>query len=184
MSPTTTEQLVRPGTYTIDPDHSSVEFQVKHLGIATVKGFFSEFEGRLEVGESLDDARASGAVKVASINTRSAQRDEHLRSPDFFDAEQYPELRFESTGIEPAGDGELKVIGSLTIRGVTRPVELHAEVEGYETDPWGNERIGLQARAQIDRREFGMTFNQAVGAGNFLVADKVKIVIEVSAIKA
>jgi polyisoprenoid-binding protein YceI len=170
------------GTWKVDPVHSSVEFQVKHLGIATVKGQFTEFEGTLEVGE--DSARANGTVEVASVNTREPQRDAHLRSADFFDVEQFPQITFQSTEITPLDDEEFKVIGQLTIHGVTREVTLHATLEGTETDPQGNPRVGLSANTQINRSDYEMKFNAALGSGNVVVSDKVKILLDISAVKA
>jgi polyisoprenoid-binding protein YceI len=178
----TAQQGIEQGTWQVDPAHSSVEFQVKHMGIATVKGFFGEFTGQLEV--TGDDATAYGTVSVASVNTRDAQRDEHLRSADFFDVENHPGIEFRSTAIEPTDDETLRVQGELTIRGTTRPIELEAELQGADVDPWGNERVALEATGRIDRSDYGMTFNQALGSGNMLVADRVELVISVSAVKA
>lgn len=171
------------GTWAADQGHSSVGFAVKHLGIATVRGNFGEFEGTLTVGESPADTRIEGRVKVASVNTNEPDRDAHLLSPDFFDAEQFPEITFVSTSIEADGDDEFKVSGDLTIHGVTNPVELEVEVQGTETDPWGNERVGLEIEGSISRGDFGMKFNQALGSGNLLVADKVKLSLDISAVK-
>jgi polyisoprenoid-binding protein YceI len=181
MSDTAT--LVPTGTWNVDPAHSQVGFAVKHLGIATVRGVFKQFEGTLEVGEDLCTAKVRGTVKTASIDTNDATRDEHLRNSDFFDAENYPEMTFESTSIEAGGDDELKVVGNLTIRGVTNPIELDAEVGGTELDPWGNERVGLEANGQISRSDYGMKFNIALGSGNVAVGDKVKIILDISAVK-
>jgi polyisoprenoid-binding protein YceI len=180
MSATT---VVPTGTWNVDPIHSRVGFSVRHLGIATVRGTFKEFEGTLEVGEDLSSARARGTVKPASIDTHDASRDDHLRSADFFDVENYPEIAFASTSIEVTGAGEWKVVGDLTIRGVTKEIELDAEVGGTENDPWGNERIGLEASGQISRSDFGMKFNIALGSGNVVVSDKVKVILDISAVK-
>jgi polyisoprenoid-binding protein YceI len=169
------------GTWKVDPVHSSVEFQVKHLGIATVKGQFTEFEGTLEIGA--DGARASGSVEVASVDTREAQRDAHLRSADFFEVESFPRIEFASTAIRPLDEDELEIDADLTIHGVTQPVTLKAVFEGAETDPQGNERVGVSASAQINRSQFGMKFNAALGSGNVVVSDRVKILVEVSAVK-
>jgi polyisoprenoid-binding protein YceI len=171
------------GTWAVDPAHSTVEFSVKHLGIATVKGVFREFEGSLVIGEDLASASAAGTVKVASVDTNEAQRDEHLRSPDFFDAATYPELTFASTAIRPVDDDVFEVDGDITLHGVTMPITLTAEIQGLEQDPWGNERIGLEVTGQLKRGEFGMTFNQALGSGNMLVSDKVKLSLDISAVK-
>ncbi len=179
--PVATTTPLPTGTWAVDPVHSSVEFHVKHLGIATVKGQFTDFEGTLEVGA--DGARASGSVEVASVDTREPQRDEHLRSADFFEVESFPRIEFVSTAIRPLADDEFEIDSNLTIHGVTRPVTLKAVLEGTETDPQGNERVGVSATAQIDRSDFGMKFNAALGSGNLVVSDKVKILVEVSAVR-
>jgi polyisoprenoid-binding protein YceI len=178
----TTRTVLPTGTWTVDPAHSNIEFSVKHLGIATVRGAFNEFEGGFEVGED-GSARARGTVNAASIDTNEDRRDAHLRSEDFFHAEVHPELSFESTEIRPLGEDAFLIHGELTMRGVTRPVVLEAELQGTETDPWGNERVALEANGQLNRRDWGMTFNQALGSGNMLVSDKVKLTLDISAIK-
>lgn len=180
-TPTATTALPT-GTWKVDKVHSSVEFQVKHLGIATVKGQFTEFEGTLEV--SPENTVAYGTVQVASVNTREPARDEHLRSADFFDAEQNPEISFRSTSITPVDEDDFEIEGDITIHGVTGPLKLKATLEGTETDPQGNDRVGVSAVGQIDRKDFGMTFNAALGSGNLLVSDKVKIQLDISAVKA
>jgi polyisoprenoid-binding protein YceI len=179
---TVTQTALPSGTWNVDPVHSSVEFHVKHLGIATVKGQFKEFEGTLEVGP--DGSRAYGTVKVASVDTREPQRDTHLRSPDFFDADQYPEIAFQSTAIRPLDEDTFEIDGDLSIHGVTRSLTLNATLEGTETDPQGNPRVGLSANAQIDRSDYEMKFNMALGSGNVVVSDKVKILLEISAVKS
>jgi len=179
----TTTTLVPTGTWTADQAHSKVGFAVKHMGIATVRGEFTEFEGTLEVGDDLSTAKAYGTVKTASIDTNEPQRDEHLRSPDFFDAERFPELSFESTSIEPVDDETFRILGNLTLHGVTREIRLEAVVQGTDTDPWGNERVGLEIVGQLSRGDYDMKFNQALGSGNLLVGDKVKLVLDVSAVK-
>ena len=180
---TTATTLIPTGTFAIDPAHSRVEFAVKHLGIATVKGSFAEFEGTLELTDDLTEAKAYGSVDVSSVDTKESQRDDHLRSPDFFDAEQFPKLTFRSTEIRSLDPETLEIDGELTLHGVTREITLSAELQGTETDPWGNERVGLEARGQISRGDFGMTFNQVLGSGNVLVSDKVKLSFDISAIK-
>jgi len=167
------------GTWNVDPAHSRIEFSVKHLGIATVRGAFNEFEGTLE----LDSGRAYGTVKAASVDTNDETRDAHLRSGDFFEAEEHPELRFESTSIRSLGDDEFEIEGDLSIRGVTNPVVLSAELQGSETDPWGNERIALEVTGKLDRSDWGMTFNQVLGSGNMLVSDRVKLQLDIAAVK-
>ena len=183
MSATATAITPLTGTWAVDPTHSSVEFSVKHLGIATVKGVFREFAGTLEIGEDLAASRASGTVQVASVDTNEAQRDEHLRSPDFFDVATYPELTFASTAIRPVDEDVFEIDGELTLHGVTKPMTLTAEVQGFEQDPWGNQRVGLEVTGQLQRSDYGMTFNQALGSGNVLVSDKVKLSLDISAVK-
>jgi polyisoprenoid-binding protein YceI len=178
-----TPTFVPTGTWVIDPAHSNVEFQVKHLGIATVRGAFNAFEGTLEIGEGLSSVTARGSVDVASVDTNEPQRDTHLRSADFFDADNHPQLRFASTAITPIDAETFEIEGELTMRGETRPITLKAEVAGTETDPWGNERVGLEITGQLSRGEYGMTFNQALGSGNVLVSDKVKLRLDISAVK-
>jgi polyisoprenoid-binding protein YceI len=175
--------LVPTGTWAVDPTHSSVEFAVKHMGIATVRGKFTEFEGTLEVGEDLPSSKARGSVKVASITTNEEQRDEHLRGPDFFDAEQYPEITFESTRIEPIDEDSSRVFGNLTMHGITKEVKIEVVFQGADTDPWGNERVGLEAVGVLKRSDFDMKFNQALGSGNMLVGDKVNVSLDISAVK-
>lgn len=181
MSDTST--LVPTGTWNVDPAHSRVGFAVKHLGIATVRGVFKEFEGSLEIGEDLASTKARGSVQTASVDTNEPSRDGHLRGPDFFDVESYPEITFESTSIEATGEDEWKVLGNLTIHGVTDEIALDVEIGGTENDPWGNERVGLEASGQISRSEYGMKFNIALGSGNAAVSDKVKIGLDISAVK-
>ena len=183
ITPTTETQALAQGTWNVDPSHSSVEFQVKHMGIATVKGFFSEFEGSLEVADD-GSLSARGTVDTASINTRNAQHDEHLRSPDFFDAENHPQIGFESTAIEQLDEETYRITGRLTIRGETREVVLEAETQGIDLDPWGNTRVGLEAVGQIDRHDYGLTWNQALESGGVLVGRKIKVLLDISAVKA
>lgn len=180
----TTPTLVPTGTWTVDPAHSKVGFAVKHMGIATVRGEFGDFEGTLEIGDDLSTARAYGTVKTPSIDTNQPQRDEHLRSPDFFDAATYPEISFESTLIEQANEDSYRITGNLTLHGVTNELVLDAEIQGTETDPQtGNERIGLEVTGQLSRGDYGISFNQALGSGNMLVADKVKLALDIAAVK-
>lgn len=176
---------VPAGAWRVDPNHSSVAFEVKHLMIATVRGQFSEFDGGLEAAE--DDpshSRAWGGVRVASIDTGNPDRDAHLRSPDFFDAERYPEMRFESSRIRHIEGGRYEVTGDLTIKDVTREVSVDATVEGVAEDPWGNERVGISIRGVIDRTDFGLTWQQKAPTGALLVGEDVTLLIDVSAVRA
>jgi polyisoprenoid-binding protein YceI len=183
MISTAKATLVPAGTWTVDPIHSTVGFSVKHLGIATVRGKFENFEGTLEIGEGDESARAYGTVQGVSVNTGDAGRDKHLRSADFFGVEQNPELRFESAEITQVDEDSFEIAGDLTMNGVTKPITLTAEVEGTETDPWGNERVALEVTGQLNRGDWDMTFNQALGSGNLLVGEKVKLQLDIAAVK-
>jgi polyisoprenoid-binding protein YceI len=174
---------VPTGTWHVDPAHSSIEFEIKHMMIATVRGRFTEFEGTVVAAEDIADSRAYGLVKTASIDTNDRSRDEHLRSPDFFDVERYPEIRFESTRIQPAGGRGYDVFGRLTIKDVTREVQLESTVEGADRDPWGNDRVGIRARGTINRKDFGLTWQRALESGGFLVGEDVRLLIDLSAVR-
>jgi len=170
--------------YQIDPAHSTVSFSVKHMMIAKVHGSFKKFSGQLEY-DSQNPARAGVDVKIeaASIDTGEADRDKHLRSADFFDVEKYPQLSFKSTSVETSGK-ELKVIGDLTIHGVTKPVRLEVEGPSEEIkDPWGNVKMGVSATCKIKRKEFGLTWNAALEAGGVLVGDDINISLDIQFIK-
>ena len=180
----TTATKIPTGTWTADPAHSRIGFSVKHLGIATVHGSFGEFEGQIVLDGDLADAKITGSAKVTSINTAQPDRDAHLQSADFFDAENHPELTFESTSVHAVDDETFEVTGDLTMHGVTKPVTLKAELQGSETDPWGNERIGFEITGQLKRSDWDMKFNQALGSGNLAVSDKVKLSLDISAVKA
>jgi polyisoprenoid-binding protein YceI len=184
MSTSTISTSLPTGTWNVDPAHSKVGFAVKHMGIATVRGEFTEFAGTLEIAEDLSSAKAYGTVSAGSVDTNEPQRDAHLRSGDFFDVEQYPELRFESTSIEALDDEEYRITGQLTIHGVTNEIVLHADVQGTDIDPWGNERVGLEITGQLSRGDYDMKFNQALGSGNMLVADTIKLALDISAVRA
>jgi polyisoprenoid-binding protein YceI len=178
-----TKSLIPTGTWTVDATHSTVGFAVKHMGIANVRGQFTEFEGTLEVGEDLASSSARGSVKVESITTDDEQRDAHLRSADFFDVGEFPEILFESTLVEAIDDESTSVVGNLTMHGVTQEVKLKAVVQGTDTDPWGKERAGLEVVGVLKRSDFDMKFNQALGSGNVLVGDKVNMSLDISAVR-
>ena len=180
-SPTTLPAALRGTTWTVDVAHTTVEFRVRHAGVAKVRGVFREFGGALVVDDA-GVAHARGSVDVASIDTRIGARDDHLRSPDFFDAETHPELTFESTAIA-VEDGELRVAGEITIRGVTRPIELRGELVGTGYDGDGNERMGLELDGRLDRRDFGLTWNAAIDGGGVLVGNRVDLHLDVSAVR-
>jgi polyisoprenoid-binding protein YceI len=176
---TTAIEPVTATTWQLDPAHTSVEFAVKHLMISTVKGHFGDVTGT--VTGSLadpDSVSADISISVESIDTRQAQRDAHLRSPDFFDALKWPAIRFAGTRAEGDLNGDFALYGELTIRDVTREIRLDVTNEGALTDPWGNSRIGFSAKTKIDRRDFGLTWNQALEAGGFVVGDEIRLSID------
>jgi polyisoprenoid-binding protein YceI len=179
----TTQAPVKSTTWKIDPAHTTVEFAAKHLMITTVKGRFPDVEGEIVISDAdPSKSTASATIKAASIDTRTGQRDDHLRSADFLDVANYPEITFKSTRI--TGDkSDFKVTGDLTIRGVTREVTLDVTNEGSTKDPWGGDRIAFSATTKLDRREFGLTWNQAIEAGGVLVGNDVKVSIDVQAVK-
>ncbi|HEX6534855.1 MAG TPA: YceI family protein [Gemmatimonadaceae bacterium] len=166
----------------IDAAHTQVEFAVKHMMLATVKGRMGEVTGTIHLDER-DPGRSSVAVEIdaASIDTRVEQRDAHLRSADFLDVEHFPTITFRSTRVVPTGEGRARVEGDLTIRGVTRPIALDTTEEGRIKDPYGNDRIGFSATTRLDRRDFGLLWNQALEAGGVVVGNEVRITIEVEA---
>ena len=170
------------GTYEIDASHSVVEFVVRHLGLAKVRGRFNEFAGTIIVAEDLADSKVDVVIKADTIDTRDAGRDEHLRSPDFLDAANNPTVEFHSTAVRRDG-GDWVVDGDLTVAGQTRPVSLSVDFEGSATDPWGNARVGFAAESKINREDFGLTWNQALETGGWLVGKEVKIELGVEAIK-
>ena len=169
-------------TFIVDSVHSQVHFTVPHLMMFKVRGNFNEFSGSLEV----DTAKrtllgAQATVETASINTNNEKRDNHLRSADFFDVANHPQMTFTSTEISGSGN-DIKVVGDLTIRGVTREIVLTGAYLGETPDPWGNTRTGFQATGSIDRRDFGLTWNKALETGGVVVGDTVEIGIEVAAV--
>jgi polyisoprenoid-binding protein YceI len=173
-------------TWNIDPSHSVAEFKVRHMMISNVKGQFTNIKGSLSLHEG--DVTLSGVeavIEVASINTRDEVRDAHLKSPDFFHAEQFPTLAFKSTRVPRKSDGDLVVEGDLTIRGVTRTVEFLVEgPTAPAKDPWGNIRIGLSATTKINRKDFGLTWNAALEAGGVLVGEEITITLDLQFVKA
>jgi polyisoprenoid-binding protein YceI len=175
-----TKPVPQAGTYVIDTAHSTVEAVARHLMVTKVRGRFTEFSGQITVAEDVTASTVEVDIDAASITTASADRDAHLRSPDFLDVETYPTLRFRSTGVTPAGDG-WRLAGDLTIRGVTRPVVLDMAFLGSSVDPWGSSKVSFSATTEIDREDFGMTWNQGLEAGGVLVGKSLKIEIEIQA---
>jgi polyisoprenoid-binding protein YceI len=175
--------VVPAGKWSVDARRSSVAFAVKHMMLVTVNGRFREFDGMLEIGSGAP--RATGVVKTASIDTNEPVRDEHLqRSPDFFDVERYPEISFNSTRIDYLDGGQLHIVGDLMMRGVTREIELDAQPNGTRHRAGGDERIELELRGELNRRDFGLTWNQGLETGGALLGNKVKIALEISAVKS
>lgn len=179
---TQVQTLPATGTWTIDASHSEVGFTVRHLGISKTRGRFGTFSGDIVVTEPPEASRVTVEIDAASIDTRDAGRDEHLRSDDFLAVAAHPALTFSTTGVEPGGDRWL-VTGDLTIRGVTRPVLLDTELVGLASDPWGNERVGFHATTEVNREDFGLTWNAVLDAGGLLVGKTVTIDIEVEAVR-
>jgi polyisoprenoid-binding protein YceI len=168
-----------------DFTHSNVDFSVRHLLVSKVRGRFNKWSGTLLIDEAnLGASSVEVQLDAASVDTSEPKRDEHLRSADFFDVEKYPHLTFKSTGVEKNGDDRLRVAGDLTIRGVTRPVVLDVERGGSVRDPWGLQRTGFTITTSIDRKEFGITFNQALDHGGLALGEKVSISIDIEATTA
>ncbi|HVF05474.1 MAG TPA: YceI family protein [Frankiaceae bacterium] len=177
------EQLT--GTYDIDASHSSLEFATKHAMVTTVRGRFSDFEGTLHLdGTNPESSRAEVRIDVASLDSRSEQRDGHLRSGDFFDVENYPQIAFKSTrAARGKRDDEYVLWGDLTIKDVTREVELTLTFAGTSVDPWGGTRVGFEGVTTVNRKDWGLTWNVALETGGFLVSEKVKLSLDISAVK-
>lgn len=186
MSTTTTVPQATTTTWNLDQAHSVAEFKVKHMMISNVKGHFAKVSGTLTLDTSnLANSKVETSVDVASVETRDAQRDAHLKSADFFDVEKFPTMAFKSTSVKSTGDGELAVEGDLTIHGVTRKATF--AVEGPTApakDPWGNTRIGITATTKINRRDFGLTWNAALETGGILVGEEVTITLDAQFVKA
>jgi polyisoprenoid-binding protein YceI len=182
----TTQQATAVSTWNIDPVHSIAEFRVKHMMISSVRGQFTGVKGSLTYNESdLAQSRVEATIEVASIDTRDGQRDTHLKSADFFDAEKYPTFTFKSSRVTRRGDGSLIVAGPLSMHGATKEVEFAVEGPTPPTkDPWGNTRIGVAATTKINRKDFGLTWNAALEAGGVLVGEEVSITLELEFVKA
>ena len=172
-----TTTLPATGTYGIDASHSHVGFKVRHLVVGKTRGRFAEVDATLTIADEPLASSVEVSVPLASVDTRDAGRDEHLRSEDFFDVANHPVMTFRSTGVRPDGDDYL-VDGELTVRGVTKPLTLEASFDGSARDPWGGERIAFSAKGSVDREAFGLTWNQALETGGVLVGKKVDLEIE------
>ncbi|MYS20125.1 Polyisoprenoid-binding protein YceI [Streptomyces sp. DvalAA-14] len=173
------------GDYVIDPTHSEIGFSARHAMVTTVRGRFTAYEGRLHLdGAAPSASTAELTIKVASIDTAQAGRDEHLRNGDFFAAEEFPEITFRSTGAEQVDDDTYRMHGDLTIKGVTRPVSVDLTLNGQVTDPYGAVRVGFDGSTTVTRADWGLTYNAALEGGGVLISDKVKLTFDISAIKA
>jgi polyisoprenoid-binding protein YceI len=171
------------GVWEVDPAHSTISFVVKHMMMAKVRGHFDAFTVNLEIGETPESSKAEATIDVATLTTGIQQRDDHLRSPDFFEVEKYPQMTFKTTSFK-AGTGDLwELIGDLTIRETTRPITLAVEFNGAGTDPWGGTRAAFTAAGSLEREAFGLTYNQALETGGWLVGKEVKIEIEIEAVR-
>lgn len=168
-----------PGSWTIDPAHSEVAFVARHLMVAKVRGKFTAFTGTITVGDSFEDSTVQATVKLASVDTGAPDRDAHLRSADFFDVENTPDMTFASTKVS---EGSLD--GDLTIKGVTRPVTLDLTFNGVVTDPYGNTKAGFEAETEISRKEWGLTWNAALEGGGVVVSDTIKVTVDVELLRA
>lgn len=187
MSETTTSTGLAAvtGTWAIDPTHSTIAFSARHAMVAKVRGTFSEFEGTLVLdGENPAASKADLTIQAASIDTKTADRDAHLKSPDFLDVEAFPTLTFTTTSVQHTGGNDFALVGDLTIHGVTKPVTIAVELVGVNADPWGGTRVGLEGKTEISRKDFGLTWNVAIEGGGILVGDSIKIELDVEAVKA
>ena len=176
-----TTTAVTTGTWTLDPTHTEIGFTVRHL-MSKVRGKFDTFEGTLVTPEDLTASTVEVSVDLSSINTGTADRDAHLRSADFFEVDTYPSMTFKSTGIKQASDDEFVLVGDLTIKGVTKPLELEVEFLGEGGDPWGGTRVGVEAKGEISRKEFGIDFNIPLEGDKLMIGDKIKLNIVAEAV--
>jgi polyisoprenoid-binding protein YceI len=182
-TPANTLAGLTPGTWNVDASHSTVGFVARHLMVSKVRGAFNAFSGSITVAEQPLDSTVEAIVELASVSTGDAGRDGHLQGADFFDVEQFPTMTLASTGLRPQG-ADYVLSADLTIKGVTKAVEFDLEFSGVATDPWGNTKAGFEASTEISRKEFGLEWNVALETGGVLVGDKVKIVLDIQAVKA
>ena len=168
----------KAGTWKLDPAHSEVAFSVRHLAISKVKGTFDAFDVTVIAPENPSDATIEATIEIASVNTKQAQRDQHLRTSDFFAADEHPQMKFVSTAFHPETDGTFVLDGDLTLRGVTKPVSLKGDFGGITTDPYGSTKAGVEAKTKINRNDFGVSFNAALEAGGMMLGDDVTITFD------
>jgi polyisoprenoid-binding protein YceI len=185
MTETTLTQIpgYLAGKWSIDPVHSEVGFSVRHMMVSKVRGRFTEFSGEIVTAENPADSSVTAEISLASINTGNEQRDEHIRSADFFEVETHPTMTYRSTGVT-AGDGEFAVEGELTLKGVTKTIPLHLELNGFGPDPFGGTRAGFTATTEINRRDFNVSFSAPMEGGGVVVSDKITIHLEIEAVLA
>ena len=172
-----------PGTYALDPTHTRIGFVARHLMVTKVRGHFAQFDGSITIAEDPKASTAEATLQAISIDTGTPDRDAHLRSGDFLEAEKYPQVTFRNARVRKQSGAELTVVGDLTIKDTTREVELAVELDGVVTDPYGNEKLALTARTEIDREDFGITWNVALETGGVLVSKKIVIEIETQAVR-
>ncbi|HLG69632.1 MAG TPA: YceI family protein [Chloroflexota bacterium] len=169
------------GTWNVDPVHSDVSFSVRHMMVSKVRGRFTKFEGTIRTGGDFLASSVEASIDLNSIDTNNEQRDAHIRSADFFEVEKFPTMSFQSRSIREHGDGYV-MDGELTLHGVTRPVELNLEVNGFSKDPYGGMRAGFSASTEINRKDFGIEFNMPMDGGGVVVGDKIQIALEIEAV--
>ena len=175
--------LPSTGTFVLDKSHTEVGFIARHLMVSKVRGRFTDFEGTIVVADDPSESSVEVTIQAASINTNDENRDKHVRTNDFLSVDEFPALTFRSTKVELSSGGDWKVNGDLTVRGVTRPIVLDVQFEGVIQDPWGNQRLGFTASGEIDRNDFGVSFNAVLETGGFVVSPKVKLEIEAEAVR-
>ena len=175
--------LPSTGTFVLDKSHTEVGFIARHLMVSKVRGRFTDFEGTIVVADDPSESSVEVIIQAASINTNDENRDKHVRTNDFLSTDEFPALTFRSTKVELSSGGDWKVNGDLTVRGVTRPIVLDVQFEGVIQDPWGNPRLGFAASGEIDRNDFGVSFNAALETGGFVVSPKIKLEIEAEAVR-
>jgi polyisoprenoid-binding protein YceI len=180
---TATELGITPGKWVVDPSHSNVEFVVRHMMVSKVRGRFNAFSGEVEISENLADSKVTASIETASVDTRDENRDGHLKSADFFDADTFPTLNFVSTSLTPK-DGEYLLTGDLTVKNVTKSVSFNLEFNGTGPDPYGGVRSGFSATTKISRKEFGLTWNALLETGGAVVSDEATIHLEIELTKA
>ena len=175
--------LPSTGTFVLDKSHTEVGFIARHLMVSKVRGRFTDFEGTIVVADDPSESSVEVTIQAASINTNDENRDKHVRTNDFLSVDEFPARTFRSTKVELSSGGDWKVNGDLTVRGVTRPIVLDVQFEGVIQDPWGNQRLGFTASGEIDRNDFGVSFNAVLETGGFVVSPKVKLEIEAEAVR-